>query len=389
MGEPATLTVEVIDDWGDLHDHLSRWDGLAVACSRPYCSPAWMGAWWLHVAPRRSRLRLFMVFEGSELVGVAPLFADGKPGFLTRYRVLGARCSSSLDLLALPGREAEIASALAPALAGASPRPDVLMLEGIRGETPWPSLLAKAWPGPSPANRPQFSLPAPRLDLRGRSYDEWFSSKSRNFRQNMRRRLRQLERAGATFRLASTHEELEYGLRSFADLHYGRWNWRGGSGVLDRRVERMLLAAGEQLIGANRFRLWSVEVAGQPISSHLFLSAGEETSYWLGGFDEDWARLQVSVLTILAGIEHAFDVGDQRFDLGTGGQEYKYRMADDDTPVHWSMVTPMGIRSPVARMQLLPERARLAVANKLSPDAKSKIRQIRRRVSSLRTRTRT
>ena len=343
-----------------------------------------MTGWWRHAAPQGSVLRLVLVFEGKELVGVAPFFADDPLGILTRYRVLGARCSSRLDLLGRPGMETAVGSAFASALAGASPRPDVVMFEGIARGSPWPALLVEEWPGRPPALRRQFSQPSPNFRLAGLTYEEWFSSKSTNFRQSMRRRLRQLKREGASFHMASTEEEIERGLRFFSRLHHGRWSRRGGSGVLNRRVERMLEEAGKDLVHDQRARLWSIDVDGRPISSHLFLSAGGETSYWLGGFDENWARLQPSIVTILTAIEHAFSVGDVRFDLGTGGQDYKYRLATGEDPIDWTLLVPAGSRSALAHIQMLPERTRLAAARRLSPGAKRTIRQIRGRVAGLR-----
>lgn len=373
-----------MSDLEGVQRHLPEWDELAVASSKPYCSPAWMTGWWLHAAPQGSVLRLVLVFEGKELVGVAPFFADDPLGILTRYRVLGARCSSRLDLLARPGMETVVGSAFASALADVSPRPDVVMFEGIARGSPWPALLVEEWPGRPPALRRQFSQPAPSVRLAGLTYEEWFSSRSKNDRHSVRRRLRQLEREGASFHMASTEEEIERGLRSFSRLHHGRWSGRGGSDVLNRGVERMLLFAGRRLVPDNRFRLWSIEVKGKPISSQILLSAGGETSAWLGGFDEDWARLQPSILTILTAIEHAFAVGDERLDLGTGGQDYKYRLADSADGIDWTLVVPGGVRSVFARMQMLPERARLAAARRLSPEAKRTIRQIRGRVAGLR-----
>lgn len=378
--------MRLVDNLEDAQPHLGEWDALAVALSKPYCSAAWMTGWWLHAAPSGAALRLVLVFEGKELVGIAPFFVDRSLGILTRYRILGARCSSRLDLLARPGMETEIGSAFASALAGADPRPGVVMFEGIPRASPWPSLLVEEWPGRAPALRHQFSQPSPTINLAGLSYEDWFSSKSKHFRKGARREFRELEREAGSFRLASTDEEVERSLESFSRLHYARWSSRGGSGVLDRRVERMLAYAGRQLVRENRFRVWSVEVGGQPISSQIFLSAGGEMSYWLGGFDDDWGRLQPSILTILKAIEHAIAVGEDRLDLGTGGQDYKYRLADGADQIDWVLLVPRGAGSPFARMQVLPDRARLAAAQKLPPRAKRAIRQAFGRVTKLRGR---
>jgi CelD/BcsL family acetyltransferase involved in cellulose biosynthesis len=381
----VSLTTRVADDLEDVRPYLSDWDQLAVACAKPYCAPAWLTSWWLHAAPQKALLRLVLVFEGKELVGVAPLFVDSALPRVRRLRVLGARCSSRVDLLARPGMEADVGAAFASALSSSQPRPDVVMFEGVPGGSGWPGLLAEAWPGPRPACRQQFTQPAPSLRLEGGSYDEWFASKSRNFRQSMRRRRRRLDGEGATVRLA-TEEDLEPGLRYFSALHHGRWAWRGGSRVLNPGVERMLVAAGRRLVHERRFRLVSIEIGGRTISSHIFLSAGGETSYWLGGFDQAWAAVQPSLVTILAAIEGAFASGDRRFDLGTGGQDYKYRLSDGADTIEWTLMVPHGPQSVLAATQLLPERARIAAAGRLSPRTKRAINAARDRLGGARRR---
>jgi CelD/BcsL family acetyltransferase involved in cellulose biosynthesis len=104
----------------------------------------------------------------------------------------------------------------------------------------------------------------------------------------------------------------------------------------------------------------------------------------LGGFDDEWARLQPSILTILAAIEQGFAVGDSRLDLGTGGQDYKYRLADSADDIDWTLLVPAGVRSVFARMQVLPERARLAAAKRLPPEAKRTLRALLGRVAGRR-----
>ena len=376
----AILDTKIITDLDDARPYLDAWDRLAVDSSKPYCSPAWITAWWTHAAPKDSTLRLMLAFEGGDLVGVAPFFAD-RSRFLTRFRLLGARCSSRLDLLARSGMEPVVGSALASSLASMDPAPDVVMFEGISADSPWPALLTGEWPRRSASLIRQFHQPAPSIHFEGRTYEEWFASKSGHFRQGMRRSLRQLQREGGSIRMARSPDELEQGLRTFSDLHHRRWRSRGGSGVLNEGVERMLLAAGKQLVDEARMRIWTVDLNGKPISSHLFLTAGEETAYWLGGFDEGWAHLQPAVITILTAIEHAFSVGDRKMDLGTGAQEYKLRFADGADDIHWILVVPAGPRSGLARTQLLGERVRMAVADNLSPEVKRRIRRARRRLA--------
>jgi CelD/BcsL family acetyltransferase involved in cellulose biosynthesis len=374
---------ELIDNPRDVERLRSQWDDLAISSKKPYCSPAWMLSWWRHVAPPSSLLRIVVVLEKNELLGVAPLFTDKGFGILNRYRLLGGPTSSRVDMLATNGLEREVAEVFAAMLSEAQPNVDVLMFEGIPEHSPWPQLLEEFW---SNSRRPrlqtQFSVPAPSLILKGRTYEEWLGTKSRNFRKSMRYRQRQIDRCGGTFRLACTNDEIQQGLASFAHLHHARWRARGGSGVLNRDVELMLKAAAHELVSDLRLRLWTLEVNERIISAQIFLAAGGEVAYWLGGFDEDWAPLQPSIMTILAAIEHAYSVGDDHLDLGGGGQDYKYRFADGQDVLKSMIFVPRLSRYPLARVQLMRTRVRLALAARLSPDAKRRLRRVRERVAS-------
>jgi CelD/BcsL family acetyltransferase involved in cellulose biosynthesis len=356
-----------------------QWDDLAVLRCSPYCSPAWMIAWWRHVAPAEALLRVVAVFEGEDLVGVAPFFTDRGFGGVRRYRLLGATTSAPLDILARPGVEGAVASETVRHLAKNDPRPDAIMFEGISGDSPWPRLLSELWPGAGKLRlRMQFSQPAPFVDLRGSTYAEWFASRSANFRSNMRRGLKDVQKHGAAVRLTTDRQTLTPDLEAFARLHQLRWSTRGGSGVLDARVERMLADAGAQLIEGGRFRLWSMQSApgGPAISSQLFLAAGGRVAYWLGGFDADMTRIRKpAILTILAAVEHAFAIGDTLVDLGAGGQRYKYDFSQGTEAIDWILLIPPGRRSLFARAQLARLRVRIALAQRIPPRAKQIIRK--------------
>lgn len=355
-----------------------QWDELTVSRSRPYCSPAWMMAWWDHVAPPGAQLRLNAVFDGEQLVGVAPFFADRGPGGVRRYRLLGAGTSAPLDILAQPGMEQAAAMAMARSLSEADPSPDVIMLEGVAGDSPWPGLLCDLWPDSgSLCLRKQFSQPVPFIDLHGTTYDGWVAAKSSSARRKLRKDVKVLQELGVTVRPSRNAEELQRDLEALATLHSARWRKRGGSGVLDERVERMLAQAGRQLIDQGRFRVWSMELEGRTISAHLFVVAGGRVSYWLGGFDERETRIrQPGILTVRSALEHAFGAGASILDLGPGGQPYKYEFTQCASTAEWMLLIPRGRRSLLARAQMAPLRARMIMAQRLSPRAKRVVRRI-------------
>ena len=141
------------------------------------------------------------------------------------------------------------------------------------------------------------------------------------------------------------------GLAEFARLHYGRWDPRGGSGALNPGVERMLEDVAGELLDEGRFRLFTIDIDGHTISAQLFVAAGGEVRYWLGGFDPEWANRGPGNQAIFAAIEDAIARGEQRFDLGPGAQEYKRRIADGEDVLESLTLVTRPSRYPLVRAQ--------------------------------------
>lgn len=371
------MRAELVDDAALLEQFRADWDALAVELARPFCSPAWMLAWWRHAAPEGALLRTVVVLDQERLVGIAPFFAERSRGF-TRYRLLGCEASLGLEPLAAPDADAEVGAHVAEALAGARPRPDVIAFEGIRSDSAWPSRLRDAWPRGRPTLRHELSMDAPGLDIAGRTYDEWLASKTSSFRSQMNRLGRRLAEQGGSFRQANGEEELDRGLRAFADLHHARWSGRGGSAVLTPGVERMLPEVARDLAARGRFRLWVGEAEDRVVVADVWIAAGGEASMWLGGFDDEWGRLKVTLQALLAATEDCFARGDRRIDLGGGRNELKSRLAEDEHALEWLILLPPGPRRPLVRMALLPRRLRRAASDRLSPEAKARLKRLLR-----------
>jgi CelD/BcsL family acetyltransferase involved in cellulose biosynthesis len=353
-------------------------EALADGAGRPFASPAWSLAWWRHAAPEGAHLRIAVARDAGGLVAVAPFFAAKGPGGLPTLAPLASGTSQRGEPVGLPGRELEAAPVLAEILAESGAK--VVRLEGVPRSSVWPRALASAWPGPA---RPRLyrsdAMPAPFVSLSGRDLDSWLSSRSANFRSAMRRHVKRGNEAGASIRRAADPAEARHGVRELARLHRARWASRGGSGVLDGRVEAMLIEAVEGLLAHDRLRLYLLEVDSRVLGADLFLAAGGEVSYWLGGFDDDAARLAPSIRNIYAAIEEAIARGDRRFDLGAGGQEYKYRFADGEELLTWWTLVPAGRSAFAARALLLPSRARAAARRRLGEREKAALRRILRR----------
>jgi CelD/BcsL family acetyltransferase involved in cellulose biosynthesis len=222
--------------------------------------------------------------------------------------------------------------------------------------------------------------PAPTVDLSADDLDGWLKARSSNFRQQMRRMRRKLDKEGATFRVASTPEEIDRDLPEFVRLHTARWDWRGGSMSMTPGADDMLREAGHALVADGRFRLVSIEVDGRTINAQLHVAAGGEVSYWNGGFDDEYAAFKPSLVGLVDAVGDALARGDDRFDLGPGAQEYKYRLSDGEDLLEWMTLIPRGRHYARSRAWFAPVQARYAVTERMDTEQKQKLRDAIARV---------
>jgi CelD/BcsL family acetyltransferase involved in cellulose biosynthesis len=376
------LTAHLIDDPVALEPWIEQWDALAVELGAPYCAPAWMLSCWRHAISGRAELRVVVLAEGNELIGIAPYFVQlGRLG-LAEYRLLGAGISHRIAPIAKPGREPEVAEALARELAAADPEPSSFLLEGVDAASIWPELVRLRWPGRlRPARRTTFSMDAPTLSLDG-SFEEWYESQSSNFRQKMRQKRRQMEKRGGEIRMVTEADEARCVLDSMIRQHRERWAARGLKGSLHHGAEEHLHDVVAALVPEQRARLWSIFSDGEAVCTHVFFTAGSEVASWGGGFEPDWASVSPAQLVILAAVEDAFRRGEKRLDWGGGILDYKLRFANGDDPIEWVALFPKNARYAITRAQMMPKTIRTAARKRyreLPEPIRERIEGLRRR----------
>ena len=346
-------SVEIITEPDAARELAGAWDELALACSLPLCAPGWMLSWWTHLAPASSELRVVAIREGSELLALAPWFVQRGEGGRTDLRFLGAEISDRVDVLCRPGREREAAPALRRALGELEPRPDLIAFEAVPIGSPWTRLIAAGEGRARFARYRNSAYPAPAVSLPAGPPEAWLAGRSSNFRGQMGRLRRRLEKQGGGVRQIREPTEVPGTLEALLALHTDRWDGRGESGLTRPGVPGLLSDAAAAL-GPDRLRLWTAEIDGEPISVQLFLAAGSELKYWNGGWAEKHADVKPSMLTILAALEDGIARGERRLDLGVGTHPYKLRFANDEDTLTWGGIVVRNRRWPRTRAELAP-----------------------------------
>ena len=364
---------EVIDSPAVLRREWAAWDALAVAASRPYGAPGWALSWWSAAAPPGGELRVVTVRAGARLVGLAPFHVTRDRFGIATWALLGDGASSYLEPLAIPAARYDVAAAVAAAVAGTDRTADVVSLGDVARTTPWPRLLSEHWPRRRPRLSAVSSMRAPYLDIGDGGYDAWLGGRSHGFRQQARRLRRELARRDGWIRVAATPAEVTSGLAQLERLHRLRWEPRGGSQALTPPVVAMLRQAGGSMDPA-RFQVWTAGTGADVFAAGLFVGAGTELHYWLGGFDAAWARWSPSLLLLDEVVRCAAECGYRRVALGPGAGAYKYRFATGEDVLDRVDLLPRGRRYPYVRMCQSPYRLYRVASNRTPPEVKKRIR---------------
>src|SRR5215831_3633865 len=88
----SMISTQIATEVEDLRPLERRWDELARTTRAPYCAPAWMLSWWRHCATPGDLLRVVIVRNDDDVVGIAPFFVRRR-GAVVSYRPLAGDVS--------------------------------------------------------------------------------------------------------------------------------------------------------------------------------------------------------------------------------------------------------------------------------------------------------
>ncbi|HSK49753.1 MAG TPA: GNAT family N-acetyltransferase [Solirubrobacterales bacterium] len=304
---PASLGPELLD----------RWRQLAEARENPFLTPEWTLAW--HESQAEERPFTLLWTQEGELRGVLPL-ARPRRGPL---HFAGARRGDWFTPACAPADEEAMARDCAQLL-GREGGGRLLRLDRVDTAGAWPQALWAAGSPLAPARaRRRDTLPF--VDL-GAGWDGYLAGRSRNFRSQLGRRRRKLEREhGLGFRLAEDRDRLEADLDLFWELHEERWSGRGGSssgGEATQRFQRRFAAAA---LERGWLRLWIAEADGEPAAAWYGWRLGNRYCYALSGFRQRYEELSIGTVLLAHTIEQAAAEGATVYDLMWGEEPYKQR----------------------------------------------------------------
>ena len=208
LRDNLAMALEVLESLLSLPE---GWNALAERARNPFASSEWIVTWWKHFGEGREPVVGMRRDPGGALVAAAPLYVWRRHP-LRMGRFIGHGQADFLGPVYAPEHREAAARVLAATLDEAGC--NALLAERLHAGTPLP----QGWTG-----RRLLEESSPVLELEG-SWDDFLASRSSNFRQQVRRRERNLARDHELrYRLTEDTETLEEDFMTLGRLHRARW----------------------------------------------------------------------------------------------------------------------------------------------------------------------
>jgi CelD/BcsL family acetyltransferase involved in cellulose biosynthesis len=304
-----------------LEDVRPDWVALQESLPSVFSTWEWADVWWRHHG--RGEQRVTRLRAGGAAAALAPTYLSAFHG-LRILRLIGHGPADDLGPVAADPEAG--AAALDAALRRCGNDHDLFVGEHLE-------------PGAS-GGRVIGRTRAPVLRFEHDTWEAFLASKSRNLRQQVGRRARNLERRHRVELTRSDRGRLDADLATLFALHRDRW----GDGTAFGRDEAFHREFARVALDRGWLRLWLLHADGVPVAAwYGFRRAGVE-QYYQAGWDGRYAHLSVGFVLLAHTIRSALEDGMREYRFLQGFEPYKYRFANGESVSETSVVprTPVG-----------------------------------------------
>lgn len=368
------IRTECINSEESLLKLRDQWSELSIKADTPvYMTFEWLTGWWKHFGrhPKR-KLFVIVIYSGSELIGLAPLFLGissvGPMVFQRRLHLMGSGVddnellgfaddygySDLLDFIAHPDYREIVAEYISELLFVNSMNVDVVCLQHVSDDSFVMTHIFPRLENRINELRLEKTDECPYLILPD-SMDEYkdkqlgSSSRRRRFRKN----LKPVNKKYAVEKITAW-EKVKERLEILIELHQERWNNRGYPGAFfDERHRAFMM--GMSKLACKKGWLWFAEARDDnKFGAVRMVLKYNETYYdWLSGFDDSSSiskyRPGLGLLSLL--IKEGIESGARKVEFLRGSERYKF----DFTPrarYNWRMTIPFYARKSLFRSLL-------------------------------------
>jgi CelD/BcsL family acetyltransferase involved in cellulose biosynthesis len=310
-------TVERVSD---LAAARVEWTRLAAQAGNIFSTWEWAAAWHQHLG-RGAELAIAIARRPTgEATAILPLSVVRKSPFRL-VRFVGAGPADQLGPVCAPAERGDAAVALRLHVDEVLGGSGLFLGERVWGDAPL---------GPEFGGSVVRHAASPVLPILGASFDDFLASLSRNFRSQVRRRERNLYRAGTVaYRLTEDPDQLDADMHSLMRLHAARWS-SGQSTSLSGPRAPFHLDFARRALENGWLRLWTLELDGSPVAAWYGLRYAGIEFYYQAGRDPAYDHLHVGFVLLCHTVRSAFEDGMREYRFGLGDEPYKSRFTEHD-----------------------------------------------------------
>jgi CelD/BcsL family acetyltransferase involved in cellulose biosynthesis len=312
---------------GPIAELFCDWDRLHGASpgATPFQSARWARAWWPHWAAG-AQPYLVAVREEGRLVGLAPLVRRRRAG-VRLLEPVGIEPGDYWDVLAEPGRAADVAATVAGTLHARSRDWDALMLRTVPPASAFPGALDR-FRVRIGVHRP---VRAPAIELPD-SFDAYLAALPSSRRKDLRRHLRQIDR-DVELHEVTDPERLPAFVARWRELRRMQWDYQGREidpEHLSDRMAAFMVDCLRELVPVGLALAWEYRRDGEVVGAYVNYADREAFYSYLGGFEPALRGMGLGKVTVGHGIRTSIEQGRRRFDFTRGPEAYKYWFGSKD-----------------------------------------------------------
>jgi CelD/BcsL family acetyltransferase involved in cellulose biosynthesis len=329
----AELTLDEVSDLGAVR---ADWTELAERGGNVFGTWEWADSWCRHLGSDAILSIGVARGAGGETVAILPLCVTREQPFRL-VRFIGGGPSDELGPVCAPEDRTAAVAALTRHIEQLVGTSGIFLGERLAGE----EQIALALGGVSVRH-----AASPVLPVEGRTFDQFLKGRSRNFRSQVRRRMRKAARRKFEYRLTEDPDTLTHDMQTLIRLHGARWS-HGESAAFSGANAAFHLDFARQALEQGWLRLWTMELDGAPVAAWYGLRYQNVEFYYQSGRDPAYDEMDVGFVLLCRSIKAAFDDGVREYRFGSGDEDYKSRFAEYDSGLE-TVAIPFGARGRLA-----------------------------------------
>jgi len=330
------MNIVHFDNINDLKNYRNQWSSLveqASESSAPFVTPEWALNWWEHFGNGKT-LSLLALFDGEQMVGIAPLAISrrellGLP--VKTIGFIGAGLSDHLDFYVVPRLRAEGLTKIFDYIVNRL-KWEMMDFWDVPSDSENLGILKDLMKRYSLSASLVESIPCPYLRIQGKEWESFYSEKrSKSTRQDLQRRFRRLSELGkAEFRTYREPERVAEIFPQLFSLYKKRWERKNISMDFAGETEKIFYAQmAVDFARSGKLDLLTLEVNDVVIAFTLSLTHGTQFTWLITAHDPDFEKYYPGELVLVRLLENTVRQGKfYEFDFTRGDEPYKYKWTD-------------------------------------------------------------